>query len=155
MIRRPPRSTLLPYTTLFRSRRAVAAGTGTAGTTGPAKSRAAGRPVRRSGPAAINVAGPRAAGTAGPGAGKPARPDALLAKSGRGEGRVGRGGPTGRRAASAGRAPQARRVGQASAAARARSHGSPARVGRRRVPQEGRSLLPGERGTGEGGEGER
>src|SRR5258707_7452384 len=28
MIRRPPRSTLFPYTTLFRSRRAVAAGRG-------------------------------------------------------------------------------------------------------------------------------
>src|ERR1017187_10865298 len=36
MIRRPPRSTLFPYTTLFRSRRCRSAGAGRAGTPAPA-----------------------------------------------------------------------------------------------------------------------
>src|SRR3712207_8841289 len=35
MIRRPPRSTLFPYTTLFRSRHRPAAGRGVAGTASP------------------------------------------------------------------------------------------------------------------------
>src|SRR3712207_7622352 len=35
MIRRPPRSTLFPYTTLFRSLRTRVAGTGTAGAAQP------------------------------------------------------------------------------------------------------------------------
>src|SRR5437667_2135115 len=47
MIRRPPRSTLFPYTTLFRSVAAAAAGA--------ARARAAGRP---SGPGAGAVPGP-------------------------------------------------------------------------------------------------
>src|SRR5712672_4312477 len=42
MIRRPPRSTLFPYTTLFRSRRGVGTGVGTEGSAG-GRSRRLGR----------------------------------------------------------------------------------------------------------------
>src|SRR2546421_4190785 len=39
MIRRPPRSTLFPYTTLFRSERSIPRGTGTSGRASRARAR--------------------------------------------------------------------------------------------------------------------
>src|SRR2546425_4088940 len=48
MIRRPPRSTLFPYTTLFRSRHAAADGGGTDGGMAARAPRDKDRPVRRS-----------------------------------------------------------------------------------------------------------
>src|SRR2546430_11134815 len=46
MIRRPPRSTLFPYTTLFRSERAPAAPQGDRGVSGPGAGVGPGRGVR-------------------------------------------------------------------------------------------------------------
>src|SRR2546426_6292117 len=65
MIRRPPRSTLFPYTTLFRSRRSLRHRLGTAGVPPPAWARATPR-ARRYAPAGLPRLGstfpPRAAG---------------------------------------------------------------------------------------------
>src|SRR3712207_3153461 len=78
MIRRPPRSTLFPYTTLFRSRRV--AGRGAAGTGRPATGGAAGTPARAAGRAAALRGGGRrrAGGGAGPDGRGPRGPRPLL-----------------------------------------------------------------------------
>src|SRR3712207_7793671 len=66
MIRRPPRSTLFPYTTLFRSARRGALGGGGGGLRGAVPARAAlpsggarGRAARRADAGAVRAAGAR------------------------------------------------------------------------------------------------
>src|SRR5436190_12623721 len=57
MLRRPPRSTLFPYTTLFRSRAHLPAGGGSEGPRAARGSRTAGRAADRARPGTVAAAG--------------------------------------------------------------------------------------------------